>query len=161
MKPLSAKTDYYSIGSPRLDTLHCRPPLGGALTVTSLSTLADSVRAVSARRIGSGVTDADASNWHTDRVAAFAALDVLHTCYIIHGDARGADRLCRDWAVSRGIPHEAYPADWGVYGKAAGAIRNGHITVWCFPVGVVRLIWCVTRFNYLPSVLKLPPHARR
>jgi hypothetical protein len=68
---------------------------------------------------------------YNDRVAAYTALDALHARYpiscIIHGDARGSDSLCRDWAISRGIPHEAYPADWESYGKAAGAIRNGQM----------------------------------
>lgn len=68
---------------------------------------------------------------YNDRAAVYAALDLLHAQYpitcIIHGDARGADRLCRDWAVSRGIPHLPHPADWESYGKAAGHIRNGQM----------------------------------
>ena len=43
---------------------------------------------------------------------------------VIHGDFRGADKLAKAWAKSRGIPEEPYPADWGSYGKAAGPKRN-------------------------------------
>jgi hypothetical protein len=43
---------------------------------------------------------------------------------IIHGDARGADRMAGQWAKRQGIPVEVYPADWQRHGRAAGAIRN-------------------------------------
>lgn len=44
---------------------------------------------------------------------------------LIHGAARGADRLAgRIWkALGRTLPEE-YPADWKRHGKAAGPIRN-------------------------------------
>jgi hypothetical protein len=58
----------------------------------------------------------------------WAYLDAMHedvgiSC-LIQGDARGADRLAKGWAESRGIPHEDYPADWRGHGRAAGPIRN-------------------------------------
>lgn len=43
---------------------------------------------------------------------------------IIHGDARGADRLAEEWAHKVGIQVEPYPADWERDGKAAGPLRN-------------------------------------
>lgn len=43
---------------------------------------------------------------------------------LIQGGARGADSAAHDWAVSRWVPQEEYPADWGKYGKRAGYIRN-------------------------------------
>lgn len=43
---------------------------------------------------------------------------------LVHGDARGADRLARDWAVANGVHHAAVPALWGSYGKLAGGRRN-------------------------------------
>ena|SRR5215510_7917227 len=43
---------------------------------------------------------------------------------VIHGDARGADRLARDWAKSRDVPDLPFPADWDGLGKKAGPIRN-------------------------------------
>jgi len=39
---------------------------------------------------------------------------------IIHGDAQGADRLAKHWAIDRSIPVEAYPADWALHGRSAG-----------------------------------------
>ena len=55
-------------------------------------------------------------------------LDRVHAKHyirmLIHGDAKGADRLGRDWARSRNVPIETYPADWRKDGKAAGPIRN-------------------------------------
>lgn len=43
---------------------------------------------------------------------------------VIHGDARGADRLAAEVAESLGLWVEAYPAAWQVYGRRAGMIRN-------------------------------------
>jgi hypothetical protein len=43
---------------------------------------------------------------------------------VIHGDARGADRLAGEIANAAGIPVESYPADWVKHGRAAGPIRN-------------------------------------
>lgn len=43
---------------------------------------------------------------------------------VIHGDARGADRLAAQAARYLGCQIEAYPADWSLPGKSAGHIRN-------------------------------------
>jgi hypothetical protein len=43
---------------------------------------------------------------------------------IVHGDAPGADRLAKKIAVGLGLILEPHRAEWGAYGKAAGAIRN-------------------------------------
>jgi cysteine synthase len=51
-------------------------------------------------------------------------LDRYKTITIIHGDARGADRLARDWAIDNSIDQIAFPADWDKHKKAAGPIRN-------------------------------------
>jgi hypothetical protein len=57
-----------------------------------------------------------------------SALDSVHdkmgVSLLIHGDARGADTLAGAWAASRGIPVMVFPADWQMYGKAAGHVRN-------------------------------------
>jgi hypothetical protein len=43
---------------------------------------------------------------------------------VIHGDARGADRIAA--ALARGIGLEviAFPADWSTHGRRAGFLRN-------------------------------------
>ena len=38
--------------------------------------------------------------------------------------ARGADVMAADWAISRGIPVIGFRAQWDLYRKAAGPIRN-------------------------------------
>lgn len=43
---------------------------------------------------------------------------------LIHGGARGADRLADYWARSRGLTPRVFLADWDEHGKAAGPIRN-------------------------------------
>jgi len=62
------------------------------------------------------------------RDETFAFLDKIHEAspitVLIHGDAAGADRLCRDWALQNNIEVETYPADWDQFGRKAGPIRN-------------------------------------
>jgi hypothetical protein len=43
---------------------------------------------------------------------------------VLHGLAKGADTLGAFWASHRRIPLEGYPAQWSVYGKRAGRLRN-------------------------------------
>lgn len=43
---------------------------------------------------------------------------------ILEGGARGADRMAREFAKWKGIPVETYVAEWDVYGRAAGPLRN-------------------------------------
>lgn len=63
-----------------------------------------------------------------NRAHVYRTLDALHATLgiacIIHGAARGADALARQWAVSRQIPHIPYPALWGIYEYDAGFMRN-------------------------------------
>lgn len=60
-------------------------------------------------------------------------LDKLHKSspvqVIIHGDARGADKLAGVWARDNLVPIEKYPADWTKYGKSAGFRRNTQMLV--------------------------------
>jgi hypothetical protein len=43
---------------------------------------------------------------------------------VIHGDARGADRLAGRIAAELGLAVLACPAEWHKYGRAAGLVRN-------------------------------------
>lgn len=43
---------------------------------------------------------------------------------VIEGGCKGADRLAAEAANELGIPVKPMPAKWGLYGKAAGPIRN-------------------------------------
>jgi hypothetical protein len=51
---------------------------------------------------------------------------ILHPrqAVIIHGAARGADRMAGRWAFRAGAMVEPYPAEWSKYDLAAGPIRN-------------------------------------
>lgn len=66
---------------------------------------------------------------------------------VIHGAARGADRIAGMLASIQGFRVESYPADWDRYGRAAGMIRNrqmldtGIDTVYAFPIGESRGTW--------------------
>lgn len=51
---------------------------------------------------------------------------------LIHGAARGADTLAKEWmdervAWNKRLWSAGYPADWATHGKAAGPIRNQHM----------------------------------
>jgi hypothetical protein len=43
---------------------------------------------------------------------------------VVEGEARGADTIARICAEQRGLEVRKYPAQWKVYGKAAGPLRN-------------------------------------
>jgi hypothetical protein len=45
------------------------------------------------------------------------------TC-IIQGEARGVDRLAKQWAEYVGVECLSFPANWDLYGNSAGPIRN-------------------------------------
>lgn len=43
---------------------------------------------------------------------------------IVHGGQRGADSIAGEVAIDLHLPWMVFPAQWKVYGKAAGPIRN-------------------------------------
>lgn len=43
---------------------------------------------------------------------------------VIQGEARGVDRMAKNWADFMSVPVVSFPADWDKYGKLAGPIRN-------------------------------------
>ena len=43
---------------------------------------------------------------------------------IVSGTARGADRMGEQYAATHGYKVEQFPAEWGIYHKGAGPIRN-------------------------------------
>lgn len=55
---------------------------------------------------------------------------------IVHGDARGADRIAAEVAEGLGFVTEAHPADWDRHGKRAGYVRNQEM----LDTGVDRVI---------------------
>jgi ABC-type glycerol-3-phosphate transport system substrate-binding protein len=65
---------------------------------------------------------------YQDKDALYAVLDKLHRdtpiTKIVHGAARGADSFGAWWALGARVFSQGYPAQWDVYGKRAGFIRN-------------------------------------
>jgi len=65
----------------------------------------------------------------TDNAVIRAALTPLRApgVVLVHGHARGADRIAASIWRSWGLPTEAHPADWDTHGRAAGLLRNRHM----------------------------------
>ena len=66
-------------------------------------------------------------DWPLDRIAAglVQATAGRPVALLLHGGARGADRLIEQAARSLAWQVEVIPAEWGRYGRAAGPLRNG------------------------------------
>lgn len=81
--------------------------------------------------------------WDYDKMRR--ALDTLKAACsvteVIHGDARGADRLAGLWARDAGIPERKFPAQWhlpdGTIDRGAGHYRNAIMLTWGKPDLVV------------------------
>lgn len=50
--------------------------------------------------------------------------DLHEEATVVHGGARGADRVAGEWAEERSVPYIVFPADWDTHGKGAGYVRN-------------------------------------
>lgn len=62
---------------------------------------------------------------------------------VISGMAKGADAIAAEWAVLNGQELLAFPAEWDMYGKSAGPVRNRQMLeegkpdiVWAFKTRV-------------------------
>jgi len=66
-------------------------------------------------------------NWR-DQLMIIETISRAHETFpitlLIDGDARGADRMAGLVAKKLGLNRAVYPANWELYGKAAGPIRN-------------------------------------
>lgn len=77
-----------------------------------------------------------------------AGLTRLNDVEIVSGGARGADALGERFAKEFNLPLKVFPAQWTLYGKAAGPIRNAKMAKYAaeadrgylvaFPVGESR-----------------------
>lgn len=65
---------------------------------------------------------------YADMRRLFRYLDRFHARYhitlLVHGDADGADKLAKGWALVNDVPQQPCPANWKVHGRGAGPIRN-------------------------------------
>jgi hypothetical protein len=74
--------------------------------------------------------------YYADRDLVYKTLDNSNVTLLIHGDcnsdedfpegnnARGADRLAKEWAIDRQVPYLSHPAEWKKHGRSAGPKRN-------------------------------------
>ena len=46
---------------------------------------------------------------------------------VISGCAAGPDDWAIEWAEQNGVPVDKHPAEWDIYGKSAGFIRNAEM----------------------------------
>ena len=73
---------------------------------------------------GRGYTDKDILyDYLNERLAAW------HFKVLIHGDARGADRLADAWALEHGVQPAACRANWPRWPRQAGPIRNNRMLI--------------------------------
>ena len=66
---------------------------------------------------------------YDNRELVFAFLEMLHPSVIIQGEASGADKLAKEWAMLHDIRHLDFEADWLKYRRGAGPIRNKKMIV--------------------------------
>jgi hypothetical protein len=66
-----------------------------------------------------------------DAIMLAKVLDIYQALYclteIVSGTANGADKCGEQWATSNGIKIKRFPADWDLYGKSAGHLRNAEM----------------------------------
>ena len=83
---------------------------------------------------------------------------------IISGTARGADRMGEQYAAEHGYKVEQFPAEWGVYHKGAGPIRNMQMVKTADAVvafwdnqstGTKNIIDCAKQENILYKVISV------
>lgn len=61
---------------------------------------------------------------YSDWERVYDLLDRLHRASPFSMLIHGADTLAGEWAASRYVPVEEYPAEWAKYGRRAGVMRN-------------------------------------
>lgn len=68
-------------------------------------------------------------SWDDEETIRKALVEVIGSrnpasVQVLHGDARGADRIAAQVATELGCRVRSYPADWDRHGRQAGYIRN-------------------------------------
>ena len=68
---------------------------------------------------------------YSNREHLFEYMDLFHSrtpiTLLIHGGAKGADNLAKNWAKSHGVKILPFEAEWEKFGPAAGPIRNSRM----------------------------------
>lgn len=50
---------------------------------------------------------------------------------IIEGETRGVDQIAKQYAINHDMDYESHPAQWDIYGRSAGYIRNEEMVKLC------------------------------
>ena len=96
------------------------------------------------RNFGSHPDDKDLMRTTLEKIQQKLLDQGAHSITLVHGAARGADRLAGEIGHELGMSVEFHPAQWDVYGNRAGILRNqemvdaGADIVLAFPVGESR-----------------------
>lgn len=65
---------------------------------------------------------------YSNKEYLYQYLTQIHTrkpiTMVVHGAARGADKLAGEWAKENNVPVREWPANWNKYGNRAGPMRN-------------------------------------
>lgn len=51
-------------------------------------------------------------------------LNKLKEVEIVQGECRGVDIIAKQYAIDNNLPYKSFPANWNLYGKSAGVLRN-------------------------------------
>ena len=71
----------------------------------------------------------------------YGALDAIKDKFefdeIVVGDAKGVDMIVLNWCINNAIRANVYEAEWHIYGRSAGPIRNNEMVEICdFGIGI-------------------------
>lgn len=80
---------------------------------------------------------------YADHERVAAALSSLQAHWwvteLVHGAATGADTLAAQWAASQSIKVTDFPANWAMWGKRAGRLRNQDMLFYLLSVQSAKL----------------------
>lgn len=63
-------------------------------------------------------------DWSSDPIMRNRMAELPDGTEVIHGGARGADRMAAKYAYALGFKVRVFKADWDRFGKVAGFLRN-------------------------------------
>lgn len=78
-----------------------------------------------------------------DKMDSFLRCNFIDTNNIefVSGGASGVDFLAEKYSAEKKIPIKVFPADWMMYGKSAGPIRNSQMADYAGDDGVLIAFW--------------------
>ncbi len=65
-----------------------------------------------------------------DKLVEVRGLDPARRMVVVHGDGRGADKMAGEWAKAWNVACFRIPAEWELWDKGAGFMRNQQMLDW-------------------------------